>query len=126
MLNNTVIISNNKLVKEILSTHVEVMLLEGTLLQTMEQARDLIHKGYILLTHPLSGSIKPNQTPYKSIALRKGDGPTDFGSVEIMEQSIARTKSLLADRETPNWPERCLEDFRVIDLDLIKNALKIN
>ena len=69
MLNNTLIISNNKLVKEDLSIYAEVMLVEGSLLQTMEQTRDLIHKGYILLTHPLSGSIKPNETPYKSIAV---------------------------------------------------------
>ncbi len=75
MLNNTLIISNNKLVNENLSTHAEVLFSEMTLLETMEKARDLIHKGYILLTHPLSGSIKPNDTPYKSIALEKGWGP---------------------------------------------------
>jgi len=125
MLNNTLIISNNKLVKERISSHVEVMLIEGTLLQTLEQARDFIHRGYILLTHPLSGSIKPNQTPYKSIALEKRYGPVDLDSLGIIEQSIARTKSLLADKPTPDWPERCLEDFRIIDLDLIKNAIKI-
>ncbi|MDD2574123.1 MAG: GrdX family protein [Bacillota bacterium] len=125
MLNNTLIISNNKLVEENISTHAEVMLVEGTLLQTMELARDLIHKGCILLTHPLSGSIKPNETPYKSIALEKRQGPVDLVSLEIMEQSIARTKSLQEYRGTPDWPEKYLVDFRVIDLDLIKNALRV-
>ena len=125
LLNNTLIVSNNKLVNENLSTHVEVLFSEVTLLQTMEMARDLIHKGYILLTHPLSGSIKPNDTPYKSIALEKRLGPVDFWSLEIIEQSIARVKSLLEQRPVPDWPEKCLEDFRVIDLDLIRNALKI-
>ncbi|MGI6704639.1 MAG: GrdX family protein [Clostridia bacterium] len=125
MLNNTLIISNNKLVKEDLSIYAEVMLVEGSLLQTMEQTRDLIHKGYILLTHPLSGSIKPNETPYKSIAVEKRQGPVDTASLEIIEQSIARTKSLLEYRNTPHWPEKYLMDFRVIDLDLIRNALKL-
>ncbi len=125
MQNNTLIISNNKLVKEKLSTIFEIIFVEGTLLQTMEQARALIHTGYILLTHPLSGSIKPNQTPYKSIALEKRYGFTDYDSLIIMEESINRTKSLLEDKTTPDWPEGCLEDFRVIDLDLIKNALKV-
>ncbi len=125
MLNNTLIISNNKLVKEKLSTFAEVTLIEGTLLQTMEQSRDLIHRGYILLTHPLSGSIKPNQTPFKSIALEKRQGPVDFDSLTVMEESLARTRTLINDKATPDWPEKYLEDFRIIDLDLIKNALKI-
>lgn len=125
LLNNTLIISNNKLVNENLSTHVEVLFSEMTLLETMEKARDLIHKGYKLLTHPLSGSIKPNDTPYKSIALEKRLGPVDFQSMEIMEQSIARTRSLLEQRAVPDWPEECLKDFRAIDLDLIRNALRI-
>jgi len=112
-------------VKENFSTCLEVILIEGTLLQTMEQARDLIHTGYILLTHPLSGSIKPNQTPYKSIALERRQGPTDLDSLMVMEESINRTKTLLNDKVTPDWPEKYLEDFRVIDLDLIKNALKL-
>lgn len=125
MPNNMLIISNNKLVKEKFAQIFEVVFVEGTLLQTMERARAMVHKGCILLTHPLSGSIKPNQTPYKSIALEKRDGPVDFNSLQIMEQSIGRTKSLLDDKPTPDWPESCLEDFRLIDLDLISNALKV-
>jgi hypothetical protein len=122
--NNTLVISNNKLVKEKLSTEFEIVFVEDTLLNTMERARALVHEGYILLTHPLSGSIKPNETPYKSIALEKRNGPVDLDSLMIVEQSIARTRSLLDDRNTPDWPENCLEDFRAIDFDLIKNALK--
>jgi hypothetical protein len=123
--NNTLVISNNKLVKEKLSTKFEVVFIEDTLLKTMERARALVHEGYILLTHPLSGSIKPNETPYKSIALKKRHGPVDLDSLMIIEQSITRTRSLLDDKNTPDWPENCLEDFREIDFDLIKNALKM-
>ncbi|MBA1334869.1 MAG: GrdX protein [Firmicutes bacterium] len=122
-MNNTLIISNNKLVKENLSTDFEVIFVDGTLLEIMERARDMVHRGYILLTHPLSGSIKPNQTPYKSIALEKRTGKVDFDSLIILEDSISRTKSLLKNKPTPDWPEKYLEDFRLIDYDLIKNAL---
>lgn len=122
-MNNRLIISNNKLVKENLSTDFGVIFVDGTLLEIMERARDLVHQGYILLTHPLSGSIKPNQTPYKSIALEKRIGKVDFDSLVILEDSISRTKSLLKNKPTPDWPEKYLEDFRIIDYDLIKNAL---
>ncbi|MGL6131078.1 MAG: GrdX family protein, partial [Fusobacteriaceae bacterium] len=33
------------------------------------KVRNLIHLGHTLLTHPLSGSIKPSETPYKSVVL---------------------------------------------------------
>ncbi len=125
MLNNTLVISNNKLVKENLSRDVEVLYVEGTFLQTLEKTRDFIHKGCILLTHPLSGSIKPNETPYKSIAIEKRQGPVDLDSLRVIEKSIIKTISLLKDKDIPPWPEDCLEDFREIDLDLIRNALKL-
>lgn len=124
-MNNIVIVSNNKLVKENLSSRFEIVFVEGTLLKTLEMARDLIHKGYRLLTHPLSGSIKPNHTPFKTIALEKREGSIDIDSLLIMEESISRTVSLLKDRPVPDWPEKIMEDFRVIDYDLIRNALKL-
>ncbi len=125
MLNNTLVISNNELVKTNLSKSVEIMFVDGTFLQTLERTRDLIHTGCILLTHPLSGSIKPNETPYKSIAVGKRQGPVDLDSLKIMERSIIKTIDLLKDKDIPPWPEDCLEDFREIDFDLIRNALKL-
>ena len=42
---------------------------EWSYLDVLLAARDYIHRGYFLLTHPLAGSVKPNQTPFKSIIL---------------------------------------------------------
>jgi len=122
---NIVIVSNNNIIKENLSSNFELVFIHGTLLQTMEKARDLIHKGYKLLTHPLSGSVKPNFTPYKTIVLERREGKVDIDSLKIMEDSISRTVSLIEDKSTPDWPEKYLKDFRLIDYDLIKNALKL-
>ena len=41
---------------------------DWTYLDVLTKARDYIHKGYHLLTHPLAGSLKPNQTPLNSSA----------------------------------------------------------
>ena len=63
------------------------------------KARDLIHKGHILYTHPLAGSVKPNETPYKSLIVsleshgmesESADGATCFckrGISQVREQS---------------------------------------
>ncbi len=125
VVNNIVVVSNNNLVRENLSSHFEIVFVEGSLLNTLEKARDLIHTGYRLLTHPLSGSIKPNFTPYKTVVLEKREGKVDTDSLLIMEDSICRTVSLLKDKATPDWPDKYLRDFSLIDYDLIKNALKL-
>jgi len=81
-------------------------------------ARDKIHEGHRLLTHPLSGSIKPGQTPYKSIVMSKEKGELDVESLKIMEDSIVVAKHQMNEKE-PLWPEEVLKDFQLIDLDLI-------
>ncbi|MFS8542191.1 MAG: GrdX family protein, partial [Tissierellales bacterium] len=93
-------------------------------LDVLEYVRNKIHEGHVLITHPLSGSIKPNETPYKTIMIsKKKEDSVDFNSVVIIEDSIATAKKFLKDKPTPNWPERVLEDFKIIDLSLIENAI---
>lgn len=119
-----IILTNNKLSYEKFNNKHKVIYIEGTLLDVMTTARDYIHKGHILLTHPLSGSVKPNQTPYKTIAISLNAGNcTDFNSVVYIENSIETTKKLLSIKSLPDWPESVKSDFRLIDFDLIYHAL---
>lgn len=91
-------------------------------MEVLIQSRDLIHKGYILLTHPLSGSVKPNESPYKSILIEEGTGTLDIDSLRIIENSIATAEKFVKIRKIPTWPKSILEDFSEIDYSLIKNA----
>ena len=77
-----------------------------------------MHTGYKVLTHPLSGSVKPNETPYKSVIIEEGK-TLDEDSVKIIELSIATLDKFQNMERTPNWTERVLDDFRVVDLDLM-------
>jgi len=84
-------------------------------------ARDHVHQGARLITHPLAGSVKPNESPYKSLALSgRGEG-LDFGSLELMENAMAALKKLPV-KHCAYGPE-VLADFRVIDLDLLDSAI---
>ncbi len=115
------IVTNNKLVD---SEFENVEYLEGCkYLEVLIYCRDKIHKGHKLLTHPLSGSVKPNETPYKSVVLSDEIGTLDFESLDIIESAIATTKKFLNNSEVRNWPERILYDFQIIDLGLVKGAL---
>ena len=77
--------------------------------------RDYIHKGHVLLTHPLSGSVKPNETPFKSVVISAHAHTLDFQSLTIIDESIACCRRF-ADRKIPN---SALADFMEIDCSLI-------
>lgn len=94
------------------------------LLKVLEVVRDKIHLGHELLTHPLSGSIKPNETPFKSVIISDKIGSVNFESLKIIEESIATAKKFLDQKKVRNWPDRIIEDFRVIDFSLITSGIE--
>jgi hypothetical protein len=71
----------------------------------------------------LSGSIKPNETPYKSIIISKNKQNLDEKGLIIIEESILTARKFLENKATPNWTDRVLNDFMIIDLSLIENVI---
>ena len=114
------LITNNPAVRDKYAGRIETAYLENKkLIDVMYFARDKIHEGHRLLTHPLSGSVKPWQTPYKSIVITKEKGGLDIESLRIIEGGLAAANKY-ADREKePLWSEEVLKDFQLIDLELI-------
>lgn len=120
-----VIITNNKDVYEEYKDKFEFDFNEKyTYMDILDITRRKVHEGFELLTHPLSGSVKPNETPYKSIIISKEKGELDYQSLNIIEESIGTFNKFQDNKKTPDWTERVLEDFRVIDYSLIDNVLK--
>ena len=114
-----VIITNNPDVKEKYPDICEYI--PGTVRDVFRKVRDEIHKGAKLISHPISGSLKPGQIPYKSVAIlpAKEGNHIDLRSLAYIEDSIefyrltARKRLIEKDRL----------DYKVIDLDLINNVL---
>lgn len=119
------IITNNPMSKSTFENKYVVEYIEnGTQIDILKKARDYVHVGYRLLTHPLMGSVKPNETPYRTICIsNKKEARVDFSSIEIVESAIATTEKFIRDFNTPDWSEKILLDFQVIDLDLIAHAI---
>jgi hypothetical protein len=118
------IVTNNRLVYEKFNNEIETIFLEDTnFLDVLIFVRDKVHEGHRLFTHPLSGSLKPNETPYKSIVISKEKVGMDFKELTIIEDSIASTKKFIKDKPTPRWIKRISDDFKLIDLSLITNAI---
>jgi len=119
-----IIVTNNDMALEKFKDKHQVEFVDGKLLDVLYKVRDYIHKHHKLLTHPLMGSIKPNQTPYKSVALSlKKSDELDIDSLMFIEKSIETAENLIKNKPPREWPENVLYDFKVIDFDLIYNAL---
>lgn len=118
------IVTNNPMSKEKFGVNFNVEYVEGNVIEVFNKVRDYVHKGHRILTHPLMSSIKPNETPYRTIALtKKIENSTDINSVILIENSIMTTNKFLKDFSTPNWSEKILLDFQLIDYDLIYHAV---
>ncbi|MGI6142845.1 MAG: GrdX family protein [bacterium] len=97
--------------------------LEGPVIRVFLKVRDLIHRGHRLLTHPLSGSLKPGRIPYKTVFLGpKGEGLA-FDSLQYIENSIAVYYKTVP--PTPiQWTGPLLADYAAIDLSHVEAALE--
>ena len=115
------IVTNNPVVNERLSNKFEVKFIAGEYQEVLNVGRNLVHAGHELLTHPMAGSIKPNETPYKSILLTKRRQSLDFQSLQIIEESIQVCEKF--SNYIREYPQEVLTDFQQIDSSLIENAI---
>lgn len=116
-----IIITNNPLVFEKYNMNENVDYKKQTYEQVLIRARDLIHLGHKLLTHPLSGSIKPNETVFKTIIVSDQQSTLDFDSLRIIEQSLETARKFGNNQHL--LTEDILNDFSLVDLSLIESVI---
>lgn len=122
-----ILTNNSQAVEEFGTTH-DVRFIEGGLKEVLLAARDLINKGAILLSHPMYGSVKPNETPYRSLLLQDGRisaetgcAPADPESVKLIGNAISSFNKFIVKKEITD--PQLLEDFQVVDLSLLRSAV---
>ena len=121
---SNILITNNSYVYDKYKNTMELIFKEDfNYMEILEFVRDKVHEGYELLTHPLSGSVKPNETPYKTIMVSKEKGELDENGLSMVEESILTSRKFMTNKVTPEWTESVLDDFKVIDLSLIENVI---
>ncbi len=112
------LITNNPLV---LKKYPKSIKIKGSYKDVLLKGRDYIHQGHRLLIHPLAGSVKPNETPYKSLLLTdKNDQGLDYNSLSLIENAIITTDKFI-DLER-RLPAQVDQDFQVVDLSLLEAA----
>ncbi|KDR96157.1 hypothetical protein SAMN02745945_01565 [Peptoclostridium litorale DSM 5388] len=120
-----IMVTNNPALKQSHYPDVEKIYIEEKGIQNVLcYVRDQIHKGHRLLTHPLSGSLKPNENPYKSILISKNCVQVDFAQLEIVENCIESARKFIEGKRLPDYGQKVMNDFMIVDKTIIESGLK--
>lgn len=116
------IITNNPLVARCLAPYYDIALYESDgYRDILVRVRDLVYAGHRLYTHPISGSVKPNETPYRSVVVSKAVYPMDMEQLQLAGGSLATFDKFTPRRRVITDAMR--EDFQLIDYTLLCGAL---
>ena len=115
------VITNNTLVRSRLDDTHEVIYLELSYEELLKVVRDRIYEGHRLLTHPLSGSVKPKETPYKSVLISERKEKVDGESVRLIENAILVCQKF--QDKSKYYKEEVYKDFQLVDWTLLESGL---
>lgn len=115
------VITNNPLVRSRLDDIHEVIYLELSYEELLKAVRDRIYEGHRLLTHPLSGSVKPKETPYKSVLISERKEKVDGESVRLIENAILVCQKF--QDKSKYYKEEVYKDFQLVDWTLLESGL---
>ena len=118
------IVTNNPLVRDCLCDWYEIDYHEVSFREILVMVRDLVHLGHQLYTHPIAGSVKPNETPYKSIVVDKAPGAFSMEACNLMSNAL-----ITFDKFKPLnvvYSDYHHQDFQLIDYTLLCGALDVD
>ena len=117
------LITNNDRVYEKYKDTLEVILLP-TYEEVLIRVRDMVYDRHILLTHPQASSLKPNQTPYRSVAVYPKGEEDNMKDIMLIEKCIETYRQWQEIAPTPqNYTEKVANDFKTIDLSVVDNII---
>ena len=118
------LITNNPLVVKCMGDCYPIEFVEGGYRDVLVKVRDMVYIGHTLYTHPLAGSVKPNETIYRSIAVSKSPHTFSAEQAEMMSNSI-----IAYDKFPPKkriLTDELLKDFQLVDYTLIAGAMEFD
>ncbi len=108
------IITNNPLVKE---KYKNIYFVEGSYEDVLVNVRDLVHKGFELISHPLGASARMLFSPYRTIIIGAKNENIIPEHIEIIENSILnyRKNTRLRKVDEVNSVDYALVDFKHLE-----------
>lgn len=118
-----ILITNNNRVYEKYKDRINSFLVENYK-EVLIKTRDLVYNRHILLTHPQASSLKPNQTPYRTILVYPKEEKDNMKDILLIEKCIEVFEQWQNIAETPKkYSKKVEEDFKTIDLSVVDNII---
>ena len=122
-LKKAILVTNNPRVYEKYKNETNVELLHSYE-EVLFRVRDLVYDRHILLTHPQASSLKPNQTPYRSVVVYPKGAEGNMKDVMLIEKCIETFRQWQEIAPTPkHYEEKVAYDFQTIDLSVVDNII---
>lgn len=118
-----ILITNNDRVYEKYKETLKVIYMESYE-EVLVKTRDMVYDRHVLLTHPQASSLKPNQTPYRSVIVypkREEDNTDDILLIEKCLETYYRWQEIA--RTPQKYEDKVACDFKTIDLSVIENVI---
>ncbi|WP_255376015.1 GrdX family protein [Cloacibacillus sp. An23] len=93
----------------------------------LKRGRALVQEGWELLASPLYGNFKPNQQPYRTLILRKNNGPTglpDIQSLSLIEDAVRFYENSHHIMPPGGLADNIEKDFRYMDVVLLEETFR--
>lgn len=117
------LVTNNDRVYKKYKDDMEVILLDSYR-DVLIKVRDLVYDRHILLTHPQASSLKPNQTPFRSVMVYPKGSEDNMKDIMLIEKCIETYDQWQEIAATPDHYQKLVEeDFKTIDLSVIENIV---
>jgi hypothetical protein len=121
-LEQILIITNNPMVKNM--DNAEICFIQGDCRQVLYQVLNKVADGHSLLSHPLAGSIKPEENPYRSIVLSASKSDADLSTLAMLEKCLGKVEAGFKDSIKTEHLKLWTQDFQMIDKELVNSALQ--
>ena len=117
------VISNNPRIK----SFPNCTYIEGPVLDVLIALRDKVHRGYRILSHPLTGNLPASRRLFLSVvvfkpSLQQEDHFVDLDSIKLVESALDIYRN-----SKPSFPlqsTKAMEDMQYLDEELIMPVLR--
>ncbi|WP_300283017.1 GrdX family protein [Peptacetobacter sp.] len=117
-----IIVTNNDKVLRKYQNSIKIKFVESYE-EVLITTRNFIFDRHRLLTHPQASSLKPNQTPFRSIIVYPSDNSNNLDDVMMIEKAIEVFEKFRKIKEIPKYEDKIADDYKTIDLSIIDNVI---
>ena len=122
-IDKAILITNNDRVYEKYKDEIKIILL-NTYEEVLIKVRDMVYDRHLLLTHPQASSLKPNQTPFRSVVVYPKGKEDNMKDIMLIEKCVQVYYEWQEIAPSPvKYADKVANDFKTIDLSVVENII---